>query len=427
MHTNIREKSLKIAVIGAGVAGLTASHILQRRHQLTLFEKNKYIGGHTNTIVIEHGPDEGTPVDTGFIVLNDRTYPTLHQLLNQFNVPVRDSDMSFGFYCEKTGLQYSGRGFNGIFANRINLLRYSHWQMIRDIIRFNKVALQDLKHNEDTECTLGEYIKRYSLSDSFRDDYLLPMGSAIWSTPALEMLDFPAKTFLHFFYNHGLLTMQDRPVWQTVVGGSHAYVKAFLKDFNGHVQTNIAIKSIKRNSGTIRIEFEDQEPQEFDRLVLAVHANQVLPMLHESTNEEHTLFSCWEYNRNHTILHTDSSVMPPNKRAWASWNYTRENLSEGEQPLSMSYHMNRLQGLNTKNQYFVSLNRRQSIDPKHFIQEFHYTHPLFTNKAVKTQEKLKTLQGKQNTYFCGSYFGYGFHEDAVKSGVAVANAMGMEL
>lgn len=419
--------SKRIAIVGAGVAGITAAHILQRQHDVTLIEKNHYVGGHTNTVVIDEGPDSGTPVDTGFIVLNDRTYPTLHKLLRQLNVHVRDSDMSFGFYCEKSGLQYSGRGVNGLFANRLNLFRLGHWQMIRDVMRFNKVALQDLENGENSNCTLGEYVRNYSLCDSFRDHYLLPMGASIWSTPAEEMLEFPARTFLHFFRNHGLLTLQDRPQWQTVLGGSHMYVKAFLNEFNGTVLTDAAIRSIKRHSESIRIEFENQEPQEFDLLVLAVHADQVLPLLHDPTEEERRLYSTWEYNRNHTILHTDASVMPPNKRAWASWNYTRENLGEGKQALSMSYHMNRLQGLNTQKQYFVTLNRQQSINPEHIIREFHYTHPLFTEDAVNTQEKLRQIQGKQNTFYCGSYFGYGFHEDAVKSGVAVANALGMDL
>jgi predicted NAD/FAD-binding protein len=420
-------KPKKIAIVGAGVAGITAAHILQRHHEVTLIEKNHYVGGHTNTIVIDDGSDAGIPVDTGFIVMNDRTYPTLHKLLDQLSVPVRDSDMSFGFYCERSGLQYSGRGFNGIFADRRNLFRPAHWQMIRDVVRFNKLALGDLNNKENIECTLGEYVDKHSLSNSFRDDYLLPMGSSIWSTPASDMLEFPARTFLHFFYNHGLLTLSDRPQWQTVVGGSHMYLKAFLQQFKGSVYTSAAIKHITRNQENITIEFENQSPQIYDQIVLAVHADQVLPLLHNPTDEERALYSNWEYNHNHTVLHTDPSVMPPNPRAWASWNYTRENLGGDKHALSMSYHMNRLQGFGTQKQYFVTLNRKQSIKPEHFIREFHYTHPMFTQNAVQTQEKLKLLQGQQNTFYCGSYFGFGFHEDAVKSGVAVANAMGMDL
>ncbi len=418
---------MEIAIIGGGAAGITAAHILQRKNRVTMFERNDYVGGHTHTIIIEEGEDRGTAVDTGFIVMNDRTYPTLHQFLAQLKVPYRNSDMSFGFYCERTGMQYSGRGISGLFARRRNLFKRSHWEMIRDIFRFNKAALQDLREGRTEGVLLGEYVKAFRFSDAFRDQYLIPMGAAIWSTPAEEMFAFPAETFLRFFENHGLLTVADRPQWQTVVGGSHSYVKAFLNAFQGVVETNAQIRAVERGEDDVTIHFHNQEPKTYDRVVIAVHADQVLPLLANPSDEERSVFSTWQYNENHTVLHTDETVMPPNKRAWASWNYTREQGAAGKQPLSVTYHMNRLQGFHTTNQYFVTLNRKQQIKPECIIREMQYTHPLFTEEAVKTQRRMKTMYGKQNTYYCGSYFGYGFHEDAVKSGVEAAKAMGMDL
>lgn len=423
------EKSFNIAVVGAGVAGIVASYILQRKHRVTLFEKNDYLGGHTNTIPIPAGPDEGAPVDTGFIVLNEKTYPLLHRFLKQLNVPVRNSDMSFGFHCERTGLQYAGRGLKGLFAQRSNLLNPSFLKLVYELFRFGKIAKTDLTRHVGIlkQLNLGEYVMINRFSPYFVDNYLLPMGAAIWSAPSSQMLLFPAETFVRFFNNHGLLTIKDIPTWQTVVGGSFSYVKEFVKMFRGQIRFNSKIQQIQRENDAVIIQSADGTNHQFDKVVLACHADESLGLLSKPTEDESRLLGTWKYNINHTILHTDDAVMPPNPNAWASWNYTRESTETQEDRLSVTYHMNRLQGLNTKRQYYVTLNRAQKIRDSEIIREFYYTHPVYSFDAVKNQHELPSLNGQRNTYFCGSYFGYGFHEDAVRSGVEVARHFGLEL
>lgn len=420
------EQKLKIAVVGAGVAGITAAHILQRRHSVTLFEKNNYIGGHTNTVVIEKGPDAGTAVDTGFIVLNDKTYPTFHRLLSQLSVSVRKSDMSFGFHCEKSGLQYSGRNLRSLFAQKKNIVNLSFLRMLYDIKRFGRIARMNLQNGMVESRSLGQYAQDGGFSKSFLHNYLIPMGAAIWSTPAREMFNFPAQTFLHFFHNHGLLSL-DIPQWQTVDGGSHAYVKAFLKQFQGKTILNRPVQGVVRDEDAIRITMQDGDVLGFDRVVLACHADESLQLLNDPTPNEKKLLGVWKYTKNNIVLHADSSVMPANSRAWASWNYTREWTEDGSEPLSLTYHMNRLQGLETAENYFVTLNRQKPIGPKSVIMQIVYTHPQYDFQSLALQKELPKLNGCNNTFFCGSYFGYGFHEDAVKSGVEVGRYFGMEL
>lgn len=419
------DRQLNIGVIGAGVAGITAAYLLARRHQVTLLERNEYIGGHTNTIVIPEGPDAGTPVDTGFIVLNDRTYPRFRRLLAHLDVRIRDADMSFGFCCERTGLQYAGTSLNGLFAQRGNLAKPGYYALWRDIFLFNARAVRDLKADRVGERTLGEYVEVTAPGRRFRDDYLLPMGAAIWSTSAEKMLEFPAQTFLRFFYNHGLLILRDRPQWQTVAGGSHSYVKAFLRDFRGDIRTDARIKTVRRGDKGVTVLFENNEPLLFDRIVIATHADQALRLLADPSPLEQELLGAWEYNHNPTILHTDTSFLPSNRRAWASWNYRRERDSEG--PLSVTYDMNRLQGLKTRKRYCVTLNARREIPERHVIKRIDYTHPLYTPHSLASQERLPELNGRMGTYFAGSYFGYGFHEDAVKAGEQVGRAFGESL
>jgi predicted NAD/FAD-binding protein len=421
------ESRLRIAVVGGGVAGIVSAYLLQEKYDVTLFEKNDYVGGHTHTITIDQGPDSGIGVDTGFIVLNNRTYPHFTRFLNRLGVPIRSSDMSFSFNCEKTGLCYAGNNLNGLFAQRRNIFKLSFHKMFYEIYRFGKEGVKDLKDG-GYEPTLGRYLEAKKYSKNMIDDYLLPMGSAIWSTPPGEIWDFPTETFLKFFLNHGLLDLSDRPQWQTVVGGSHAYVKAFLKTFQGTVKSNQKIASIIRlpHAG-VKLIFLDQKSEEFDKVVIAAHANEALALLLDPSELESRCLSPWQYQNNHTVLHTDISVMPAYKAAWASWNYTREAGSGPEGKTSLTYDMNLLQGLKTKRRYLVTLNRAASIDPKSIIREFNYTHPSYTLASVKTQKNLPSLNGVRNTYFCGSYFGYGFHEDAVKSAVAVAKQLGVDL
>jgi predicted NAD/FAD-binding protein len=419
---------LRIAVIGGGVAGVAASWLLQRRHHVVLFEKGTYLGGHTNTVEIPDGPDAGVGVDTGFIVLNDRNYPMFEEFLRLIGVPSRISDMSFSFHCEQTGLHYAGTGLNGLFAQRGNALNPPFLRMLTDIFRFNRRAKKDLDRGVLAGMTLGQYLGALKTGRSFADWYLIPMGAAIWSTPPGQMLEFPAETFMRFFDNHGLLTVTDQPTWKTVVGGSQQYMKTFRKLFTGEIHLNAGIRSIRRADGGVQIRFQDGSQQSFDRVVVATHADTALKLLEDPSLEESRLLGPWRYEKNRTVLHTDISVLPPSRRAWASWNYTREKSArESEPPLSMTYYMNQLQGLQTHHHYCVSLNRSTPIREKNIVAEFDYTHPIFDGESMATQPDLPTLNGVRGTYFCGSYFGFGFHEDAFRSGVQVGEAFGLGL
>lgn len=427
MKNNKNSNQLNIAVVGCGVAGLTAAWLLQRKHRVTLFEKADYLGGHTHTIEIPDGPDAGTAVDTGFIVFNGRNYPLFVRLLKELGVEWRESDMSFGVHCVKSGLQYASHIPFGIFADKANLFRPKYWKLLNAIGRFNRQAKSDLSVDLGAE-TLGQYLARHQFPDSLQSDYLLPMGAAIWSCPVDTVRDYPAQSFLRFFENHGLLALNEAPVWHTVCGGSHAYVKAFAKQFNGEICLNAAVRQIERSNDQILISLHGSDrPAVFDRVVLATHADTSLKLLADADDKENNCLKPWKYSSSRVVLHTDKAVMPPLKNAWASWNYTREIGVDDTEPVSVSYHMNRLQGLETKDQYFVTLNRRGPIRKDRVIGEFEYTHPIYDQAAVATQSELPQLNGRRGTFFCGSYFGYGFHEDAVRSAVAVGQAFGETL
>ncbi|MCB0325666.1 MAG: FAD-dependent oxidoreductase, partial [Bdellovibrionales bacterium] len=359
-----------IAVIGAGVAGIVAAHVLQRRHNVELFERNAYLGGHTNTVVIEHGPDAGTPVDTGFIVLNDKTYPNFHAFLSQLSVPVRYADMSFSYCCERTGLQYAGTTISGLFAQRKNLLSPRFLGFLADLARFAKRAVRDLQRDEIPPVTLGQYLADGGYSSAMVEEYLLPMGSAIWSSPRDEIREFPAQTFIRFFANHGLLSFKNRPLWQTVVGGSHSYVKRFAETFSGTVTLNAGILGVHRLDQGVELLFEGDRRKRYDAVVLATHADEALSLLLDPTEDEQRLLGQWRYEINHTVLHTDVSALPPNPRAWASWNYIREEGAAPSDPASVTYHMNRLQGLKTQAEYCVTLNRRKPVRVDRVLREF---------------------------------------------------------
>lgn len=422
----MNDRPLRIAVVGGGVAGITAAHILQRRHEITLYERNDYVGGHTHTIVVPEGPDAGTPVDTGFIVCNDRTYPLFLRLLEQLEVGLRKTEMSFGFHCERTGLHYAGTGLNGLFAQRRNLLRPGFWRLIREIGRFCRDAQDHLEIDAVPTTTLGEYLCDRGYPALLTDEYIRPMASAIWSTAPDEVLAFPAEAFLRFFDNHGLLSLTDRPQWYTIFGGSQRYVKAFLRSFRGVVRTGAQVLSLSREEKGVRLRTSDRGDERFDAAVLATHADEALGLLENPTAEEGRLLGAWRYQSNRTVLHSDPAVLPSPRRGWACWNYVREGGHE-EGPVSVTYYMNRLQGLETQHDYFVTLNRRSSHPPETVIAEVTYTHPTYTFESMATQADLPSLNGRRRTFFCGSYFGYGFHEDAVRAGVAVGQAFGLDL
>lgn len=423
----VAEPRLKIAVIGAGVAGITASYLLQHQHDITLYEKNDYIGGHTHTIIIEDGPDAGTPVDTGFIVLNDRTYPLLTALFSQLGVSIAETDMSFSYYCRESGLQYASSNLNTIFAQRFNLIRPSFWRLLFGIVQLNSKTRQQLHQGRLGNMTLGEYLKQERFSQVLIKDYLIPMAAAIWSTPDVTMMDFPAESFFRFFDNHGLLNVTDQPQWYFVSGGSHTYVRAFLDVFKGHVLANHRVIKVRRTDSGPVITLHDGSEEQFDCVIIAAHADEAYTMLADPTQEEILLLSPWKYTHNYTVLHTDISLLPPNRRAWASWNYLRERNVEEKSPVTVTYHMNRLQNLKTVRNYCVTLNPVKPIPREHIVREMEYTHPMYTFDALETQRNLPNFNGQKNTYFCGSYFGYGFHEDAVRSAVQVTKKFGIEL
>jgi len=421
------EKKPRVAVIGGGVAGIVTAWLLQRKYSVSLFERNDYLGGHTNTVEIAEGPDAGLGVDTGFIVLNDRTYPNFRRFLAQLEVPTRNAEMSFSFQCNQSGFTYAGNNLNGLFAQRSNLLSPAFYGFLCEIARFGRKARHDLIEERIPQVTLGEYLQRGGYSAFMTHNYLLPMAAAIWSTPTLNALDFPAAAFLHFFANHGLLSLRDRPQWMTVVGGSQAYVKAFRHQFDGQVILKARIQTLLRRDKGVRILFADGRTEEFERAVVATHADQALRLLGDADELESRLLGPWRYQPNHTVLHSDEQLLPRKRVAWSAWNFIRDIGRSESQPVYVSYWMNRLQGLKAQRTYSVTLNPEGTFKPGSVVARFDYQHPQYDFGSLATQDELPGLNGRRNTWFCGSYFGYGFHEDAVRSAVAVGESMGVQL
>ncbi|TNF50789.1 amine oxidase, partial [bacterium] len=366
------------------------------------------------------------PVDTGFIVLNDRTYPLFTTFLDRLEVPTRASEMSFSFCDARSGFCYSGSGLNGLFARRGNLVRPSFYRMLKGIVRFSREAKQGIRDETVPDVTLGEYLERGGYPHETVHNYILPMAGAIWSNRPVEVDQFPVYAFLRFFDSHGLLSLRDRPRWMTVLGGSHSYVKAFREGFRGEVLVNWEVSRVLRNDRGVTVSSAAGEDRIFDRVVIAAHADEALAMLEDPSPDESRLLGAWKYQSNHTVLHTDLTALPPLKRAWASWNYTREVGDGDAAPISVTYWMNRLQGLKTMRNYCVSLNRRTPIDEGAIVAQMRYRHPTYTFRSMATQVELPGLNGLRNTWFCGSYFGYGFHEDAVRSAVEVGRRFGVE-
>lgn len=421
-----RERN-KIAVIGGGVAGIVACYLLQRKHEVTLFEKNDYIGGHTNTITIDDGPDKGTPVDTGFIVLNDKTYPLLNRFLSQLNVAVSKTDMSFSYTDRKAGTHYASSDFNGLFAERSNLFRPAYWDFLLGILKFNRVTRERLHEGRLSGCTLGEHLQKEGIREKVVKNFVLPMAGAIWSAPDGRIVEFPAETFARFYENHGLLSVRDQPQWYFITGGSQTYVKAFMKSFAGRIIPQCPVSQVRRTEKGVMLKLPDGFEEQFDYAVIAAHADDALKLLADPSLEEARLLSQWKYSANHTVLHRDIDFMPPNRRAWASWNYIRERGAHDEDPVTLTYDMTRLQRLKASERYYVTLNPQKPVSAERVMREINYTHPIYSFEAIKTQAQLTRLNGNRKTYFCGSYFGYGFHEDAVRAGSNVGALFGIDL
>jgi len=424
METN-RENRKKIAIVGAGISGLTAAYVLNQTHNVDIYEKNDYLGGHTNTREVLDSQQLIVPVDTGFIVCNAKNYPNFYKLLDKLGVKLRDSNMSFGFYCEETRLNYVGPDLREFLGNPNNLLDLKFLKMLFEKYRFNKKVLSDLKLNKLNAKSMGEYLAEFAASKYFTENYLNPLLASIWSSSENDLKLFPAQTFATFFRNHGMLEFGTRPKWQTVVGGSYSYIKAIREKFSGNVFLNSKIDKVIRSIDGINIKV-DGEDKRYDRVILATHANEALDLLGDPSHEETSYLNSWRYSQNRTVLHKDSSILPVNKKMWASWNYFKKD-SKDKLKVAITYYMNKLQGFKASDDFFVTLNPDHNLDANKIIYEVNYTHPIYDNLAISAQDKLKALNGQRNTYFCGAHFGYGFHEDGVKSALDVCSHFGLGL
>jgi len=423
----MEDKTHKIAVIGTGVAGLTAAYLLQRLGGLTLFEKSPAAGGHATTVTLENGPDKGMTVDMGLSLFTERGSPALQRLLTRLGVTLKDTQLSFGYHDERTRLQYAGTGLNGLFAQRGNFFKPSFWGMGARMNGFFARARRDFRGGRLSGKTLGEYLEALGVPQDFIRHHLFPLGAAFWLSSPKEMAEIPAETFVSFFAENGLEGFRSPQRLWMVEGGTQTLVRALLKGFKGRVKTSCGVESVERRAEGALVRTRDGQEYAFDKVVLAVHADEVLSMLPEPTEEEARLFSPWRYSKNFAVLHTDTDVMPPLRRSWASWTYFREMDATLQEPCSVTWHVNRLQGLHIRDQYFVTFNRVRPIPIHHVLKEMYFTHPILTRESVGTQKDLSRLNQEGPLYFCGSYFGKGFHEDAVLSALAVGRCFGQEL
>ncbi len=414
---------LNIAVVGSGISGLSAAWLLSKKHDVTVFEAQSHFGGHSNTVDVADNK-QSAPVDTGFIVYNTACYPNLTALFETLNVPVRDAPMSFSVSIDRGHYEYSGTGFNGLFGQRKNLLNPWHWRMLLDISRFFKNASNYDLNALPADMTLAEYLRHQGTHRYFIQRHILPMGAAIWSMPSEEVLNFPALSFLRFFANHGLLQIKNRPAWRTVAGGSRVYVDKLREDTQARFIGNNKIQRIRRHDTGVYLTLENGLENRFDQVVIATHADQALGLLGDADHQEISLLEKFGYSSNRTVLHTDSSLMPRRKNVWASWNYVTDSELHNDLPTT-TYWMNSLQSLSTETNYFVSLDPEHKVASDTILYETNYTHPVFDHAAVEAQKRLWSLQGRNRTWFCGSYFGYGFHEDGLQSGLAVAEHLVM--
>ena len=403
-------KRCKIAVVGTGIAGNVVSYYLNQDHDITVFEKNNYVGGHSHTHSVS-SPEGDYQVDSGFIVFNYETYPQFTRLLQKLGVEVQTSEMSFGVRCERTGLEYMGSTLNSLFTQRRNFFRPSFWGMLIDIIRFNRNGASLLDEG-DTAISLEDYLKKEAYGKAFKEDYLLPMASAVWSADKNMMSRFPAKYLIRFFYNHGLLKIFNRPQWYVIKGGSKEYVDAITRGHRHAIRLDTAVNSVSRSdTGVIIKTSVDQES--FDYVFLACHSDQALSLLANPRELEREVLGAITYQKNDAVLHTDTSLLPKNRRAWAAWNYHR--LEREQDQVAMTYNMNILQNFSCETQFCVTLNNTSAVDPSKIIAKMRYEHPVYTPESVAAQGRQREINGQDRIYFCGAYWRYGFHEDGVAS------------
>ncbi|MDG4550308.1 MAG: FAD-dependent oxidoreductase [Candidatus Contendobacter sp.] len=409
---------MKIAIIGTGISGLTAAWQLRREHDLTLFEANDYVGGHAHTVDVEVGGRRHA-VDTGFIVFNDWTYPNFLALLEQLGVASQPTRMSFSVRCERTGLEYNGENLNTLFAQRRNLFRPSFHRMIRDILRFNREAPALLNGRRDID--LDAWLREGNYSREFTDHYILPMAAAIWSAEPVLVGEMPARFFVRFFKNHGLLSVNDRPQWRVIHGGSRTYVEALTTPFRDHIRLNSPVEWVRRLPTHVQVKPCGSPVERFDQVIIATHSDQALRLLADPTPREREILGAIPYQENEVVLHTDTRLLPRWKRAWAAWNYHLP--AQPRERVAVTYNMNVLQGLDAPETLCVTLNRGETIDPARVLYRTVYHHPVFTEAGVRAQARRDEISGVYRTWYCGAYWSYGFHEDGVNSGLAVARGL----
>ncbi len=410
----------RIAVIGAGISGLSAAYYLSQRHEVYVFERDNRLGGHTHTVMVDS--DGGKiPVDTGFIVHNDRTYPNFCRLLRELGVETQPSDMSFAVTGQDGGFEYSSRGLRGFFAQKRNCFSRDHYTLLREILRFNREAPRVLDDPGAEGMTLGEFLDAGAYRSIFVDRYLIPMAGAVWSMAPEVMPAFPAVTLVRFMRNHGMLGINTHPQWKVIRGGSQSYISPLVAGFRNRITQATTIKSVARVDRGVTLHFQDQSPQSFDEVVFACHGDQILPIIEKPTEAEREMLSCFTTTRNETCLHTDAALLPKRRAARASWNYLLGDSGR----VTVTYHMNRLQSLKTAEDYCVTLNADGAVDSGRALRRMIYEHPLYTRAAIRAQEQWGEISGKNHTHFCGAYWFYGFHEDGVRSGMRVAEALGV--
>lgn len=421
---------MRIAVIGAGISGCLAAHLLHGRHEVVLFEAGNYPGGHANSVKIATAGQQVT-VDTGFMVFNRRTYPNFCRLLELLNVQSQPSDMSFSVSCQKPSLEYQGSSFNGLFAQRSNLLKLSFYRMLLDIMRFNRLGSMaaqlylKMDSSLDHSLTVGQFLEQHGFGDNFIRRYLVPMSAAIWSCEPAAIFDFPARFLLVFFHNHGLMQLANRPQWKTIIGGSQNYVRTLLEPLGRNARLNCPVAKLFREPAGVRVVSPEGE-ELFDQVVLATHADQSLAILGDATDDERRILKQFPYQANQAVLHTDNSLLPSRRAAWASWNYRIKKTDNAA--ATLTYDLNRLQNLGLSKPLLLTLNDTESINPDTIICSFVYHHPAYQVTSLGAQAEHLTISGlRQRTHFCGAYWGYGFHEDGVNSALAVTSAFGIGL
>ncbi|MAZ87330.1 MAG: FAD-dependent oxidoreductase [Cellvibrionaceae bacterium] len=415
---------MKVAIIGSGISGLTCAYLLQQVADIQVFESAPNIGGHTATkdVVLD---GKNYAIDTGFIVFNDWTYPNFIRLMDELGVKSKPTEMSFSVTSELSGLEYSGSSLNTLFAQRRNIFKLSFYGMLRDIVRFNREAVEDLDAGLVSEKTsLGDYLALRGYKTEFIENYLIPMGSAIWSASHETMMSFPLVFFIRFFKNHGLLSVTNRPQWRVIEGGSRAYLEPLTRSFSDRITTSAHIVSVERDENAARLTFDDGREETFDQVVFACHSDQALALLKTPTNAEQQVLSAMAYQENDVVLHTDRSLLPKRTLAWASWNY-RIRQQQQERAV-LTYNMNILQGVESEPTFCVTLNDTDNIDPTAILGRYQYSHPVFTLDSVAASQRWSEINGQCKTWFCGAYWANGFHEDGCSSGIRVAKALGAQ-